>query len=206
MSDLIAVTGNLTSSPLRHAVSGGVTMVTFGLASTERRFDNGTWTDVHTNFYSVSVFRKLAEHAYASLEKGQRVILSGKLKVRSWEANGKSGTSVETSQDVVDLVKMGNIDAIQAVRQAGRDIGEVLTACVSLMNPSVIAIGGSMAQAGEHLIAGVREIVYARSMPLATGHLSIVQSTAGASAAVLGASMLAIHHALSPENIDAMAG
>ena len=118
----------------------------------------------------------------------------------------KSGTCVETSQDVVDLVKMGNIDAIQAVRQAGRDIGEVLTACVSLMNPSVIAIGGSMAQAGEHLIAGVREIVYARSMPLATGHLSIVQSSAGASAAVLGASMLAIHHALSPENIDAMAG
>ena len=52
----------------------------------------------------------------------------------------------------------------------------------------------------------MREIVYTRSMPLATGHLSIVQSTAGANAAVLGASMLAIHHALSPENIDAMAG
>ena len=118
----------------------------------------------------------------------------------------RSGLAVETSQEVVDLVKQGNIDAIQAVRQAGRDIGEVLTACVSLMNPSVIAIGGSMAQAGEHLIAGVREIVYTRSMPLATGHLSIVQSTAGANAAVLGASMLAIHHALSPENIDAMAG
>ena len=116
----------------------------------------------------------------------------------------RSGVAVESSQDVIDLVKMGNIDAIQAVRQAGRDIGEVLTACVSLMNPSVIAIGGSMAQAGEHLIAGVREIVYTRSMPLATGHLSIVQSTAGANAAVLGASMLAIHQALSPENIDAM--
>ena len=117
-----------------------------------------------------------------------------------------SGVDVTTSQDVVDLVKRGNIEAIQAVRQAGRDIGEVLTACVSLMNPSVIAIGGSMAQAGEHLIAGVREVVYTRSMPLATEHLSIVQSSAGASAAVIGASMLAIHHALSPESIDAMAG
>src|SRR6187431_472134 len=116
----------------------------------------------------------------------------------------REGFDVTTSQDVVDLVKHGNIDAIQAVRQAGRDIGEVLTACVSLMNPSVIAIGGSMAQAGEHLIAGVREIVYTRSMPLATGHLSIVQSGAGAKAAIIGASMLAIHHALSPENIDAM--
>jgi predicted NBD/HSP70 family sugar kinase len=116
------------------------------------------------------------------------------------------GIEVETGQDVVDLVKRGNIEAIQAVRQAGRDIGEVLTACVSLINPSVIVIGGSVAQAGEHLIAGVREVVYTRSMPLATEHLSIVQSSAGADAAVIGASVLAIHHALSPESIDAMAG
>ena len=110
----------------------------------------------------------------------------------------------ETSQDVVELVKRGNIDAIQAVRQAGRDIGEVLTTCVSLINPSVIVIGGSLAQAGEHLIAGVREVVYTRSMPLATEHLQITQSKAGPDAAVLGASMLAIHHALSPVNIEAM--
>ena len=110
----------------------------------------------------------------------------------------------ETSQDVVELVKSGNIAAIQAVRQAGRDIGEVLTTCVSLINPSVIIIGGSLAQAGEHLIAGVREIVYTRSMPLATEHLQITQSKAGADAAVLGACMLAIHHALSPTNIEVM--
>ncbi|WP_168625757.1 MULTISPECIES: ROK family transcriptional regulator [unclassified Cryobacterium] len=116
-----------------------------------------------------------------------------------------AGIDVQTGRDVVELVKHGNIDAVQAVRQAGRDIGEVLTACVSLINPSIIAIGGAMAQAGEHLIAGVREVVYARSMPLATEHLGIVQSRAGEDAAVLGASMLAIHHALSPASIDAMA-
>lgn len=117
----------------------------------------------------------------------------------------KAGIDVATGSDVVDLVKRGNIEAIQAVRQAGRDIGEVLTTAVSLINPSVIAIGGSMARAGEHLIAGVREIVYTRSMPLATEHLSIVQSSAAEHAAVLGASMLAIHHALSPEGVDALA-
>ncbi|CAN5200704.1 ROK family protein [soil metagenome] len=114
------------------------------------------------------------------------------------------GLEASSSQDVVELVKRGNIDAIQAVRQAGRDIGEVLTTCVSLINPSVIVVGGSLAQAGEHLIAGVREVVYARSMPLATEHLQITQSKAGADAAIRGASMLAIHHALSPENIEAM--
>ena len=114
------------------------------------------------------------------------------------------GVDAETSADVIDLVKRGNIDAIQAVRQAGRDVGEVLTACVSLINPSVIAIGGSMARVGEHLIAGVREVVYTRSIPLATEHLAIVQSAAAHNAAVLGASMLAIEHALSPESLTAL--
>jgi len=117
----------------------------------------------------------------------------------------QQGVEAQTGRDVVDLVKRGDLNAIQAVRQAGRDIGEVLTACVSLVNPSVIAIGGSMARAGEHLIAGVREVVYTRSMPLATEHLAIVQSAAAENAAVLGASMLAIHHALSPEGIDQLA-
>ncbi|MFS0866649.1 ROK family protein [Microbacterium sp. 179-B 1A2 NHS] len=108
-----------------------------------------------------------------------------------------AGVEAETGSDVVDLVKRGNVDAIQAVRQAGRDIGEVLTTCVSLMNPSVIAIGGSMARVGEHLIAGVREVVYTRSTPLATEHLSIVQSSTAEKAGVLGASMLAVEYALS---------
>jgi predicted NBD/HSP70 family sugar kinase len=109
------------------------------------------------------------------------------------------GIEAYTGGDVIDLVKNGNLDAVQAVRQAGRDIGQVLTACVSLMNPSVIAIGGSMARVGEHLIAGVREVVYTRSMPLATEHLAIVPSVAAERAAVIGASMLAVEHALSPE-------
>lgn len=89
------------------------------------------------------------------------------------------GIEAATNQDVIDQVKNGNIDAIQAVRQAGRDIGEVLTTCISLINPSRIVIGGALAQAGEHLIAGVREVVYTRSMPLATEHLHITQSKTG---------------------------
>ena len=113
----------------------------------------------------------------------------------------EGGVDAHTGGDVIDLVKRGNIEAIQAVRQAGRDIGEVLTTCVSLVNPSVIAIGGSMARVGEHLIAGVREVVYTRSTPLATEHLSIVQSLTAERAGVMGASMLAVEHALSPESL-----
>ncbi|MGO1770747.1 MAG: ROK family protein, partial [Microbacterium sp.] len=113
------------------------------------------------------------------------------------------GTEAQSGSDVVDLVKSGDLAAIQAVRQAGRDIGEVLTASVSILNPSVIAIGGSMARVSEHLIAGVREAVYMRSMPLATERLTITQSAAGARAAVIGASILAAGHALSTDGITA---
>jgi len=109
------------------------------------------------------------------------------------------GVAAADGDDVVELVKAGNLEAIQAVRQAGRDLGEVLTASVSLLNPSVITIGGAMARVGEHLIAGVREVVYRHSMPLATEHLAIVQSVTAGEAAVRGASLLAVEHALSPE-------
>ncbi|WP_105566243.1 ROK family transcriptional regulator [Microbacterium halophytorum] len=115
----------------------------------------------------------------------------------------EQGIEARDGNDVVDLVKAGNLAAIQAVRQAGRDIGEMLTVAVSLLNPSVIVIGGSMARVGEHLIAGVREVVYTRSTPLATEHLSIAQSSVASRAAVVGASLLAVQHALSPEGVAA---
>ncbi|WP_104167181.1 ROK family transcriptional regulator [Arthrobacter sp. SX1312] len=114
------------------------------------------------------------------------------------------GLDASNGEDVVRLVESGNRDAIHAVRQAGRDVGEVLSACISLVNPSVIVIGGSMALTGEHFIAGIREVVYSRTIPLATQHLQIAQSSSGLDAGVLGASILAIHHAMSPQRIDAM--
>lgn len=114
------------------------------------------------------------------------------------------GVDAPDAQAVIDLVRNGQLDAIQAVRAAGRDVGSVLSTCVSLINPSVIVIGGSMAQAGEHVIAGVREVVYSRSMPLATEHLHIDQSRAGDRAAIHGAAILAVEHMLAAERIDAM--
>lgn len=114
------------------------------------------------------------------------------------------GLAAENGNDVVDLVKHGNVEAIQAVRQAGRDIGEVLTTCVSLLNPSVIAVGGAMARVGEHIIAGIREVVYTNSIPIATEHLSIVHSVAAERAGVLGAGMLAIDYAMSRNTVSAL--
>lgn len=109
-------------------------------------------------------------------------------------------------EDLAEHVRHGRIQAIGALRQAGRDVGDVLATCVNLLNPSVIVIGGSLSHLGEHLMAGVREVVYHRSLPLATSSLRIAPSMAGDQAGVLGASRMVIEHVLSPANIEAAVG
>ena len=59
---------------------------------------------------------------------------------------------------------------MQLVRQAGRELGEVLAASVNFFNPGVIVIGGDIAHADEHLLAGVREVVYQRVGPAGHAH------------------------------------
>jgi predicted NBD/HSP70 family sugar kinase len=113
------------------------------------------------------------------------------------------GVDAHNSRDVIRLVREGNRDAIQLVRQSGRLLGEVLAGAVNLLNPSVIVIGGDIAQAEEPLFAGVRESVYQRSLPLATKHLRIVPSQLADRAAVIGAAITVIEHTLSPSTVDA---
>ncbi|WP_026005668.1 ROK family transcriptional regulator [Arthrobacter sp. M2012083] len=113
------------------------------------------------------------------------------------------GLEASTGADVLRLVGEGNLQAIQALRQAGRDVGDVLATVVNLLNPSMIIIGGSVGEAGEHLVAGIREVVYRRSLPLATTHLRIGISMAGDHAAILGASRMVTQHVLSPAVIEA---
>ncbi len=116
------------------------------------------------------------------------------------------GLDVASSADVVALVRAGNLAASRAVREAGRDLGGVLAACVSLLNPSLIVVGGVVADAGEHLLAGIREVVYRRSLPLATQHLRIVTTRTRGRAGVLGASAMAAEHVLSAPAVDAWLG
>ncbi len=115
----------------------------------------------------------------------------------------RQGLPASKGSDVLRLVAAGNPQAVHALRQAGRDVGDVLATVVNLLNPSMIVLGGSLGQAGEHLMAGVREVVYRRSLPLATSHLRIALSLAGDRAGILGASQLVTQHVLSPAVIEA---
>ncbi len=80
----------------------------------------------------------------------------------------------------------------------------MLATCVNLLNPSVIVIGGKLSEAGEYLLAGVREVVYQRSLPLATHDLRIVSSPLHGRAAIVGAGAMVIDAVLSPRAVDAL--
>jgi predicted NBD/HSP70 family sugar kinase len=113
-----------------------------------------------------------------------------------------SGEDASHSRDVVRLVRAGHAGAIRMVRDAGRTLGEVLAGTVNFFNPAVIVIGGDIAEAHAQLLAGVREGIFSRSLPLATRDLRIVPSRLGDRAGVTGAAIMAIEHVLSPDAVD----
>lgn len=104
MTDIITVRGYVATEVRLTLAQSGLPISGFRMCSTERRFDKETngWVDGHTNWYSVSMFRQLATNAGASLKKGDRVIVTGRLKVRPWiNVDGRTGTSVEIDADGV---------------------------------------------------------------------------------------------------------
>jgi single-strand DNA-binding protein len=103
MPDLMTLTGVVATVP-KHIITGsGLEITSFRLASSQRRFDREArrWIEAETNWYTVTAFRQLAVHLAASLERGQHVLVTGRLRIRSWENGEKSGTTVELEADAV---------------------------------------------------------------------------------------------------------
>jgi predicted NBD/HSP70 family sugar kinase len=112
------------------------------------------------------------------------------------------GAPAASARDVVRLVREGEPLAIQAVRDAGRHLGEVMAECINFFNPGAIVIGGDLAEAHQQLLAGVREVAFGRSLPMATRALRMVCSQLGDRAGVIGAAIMVIEHVLAPEIVD----
>ena len=103
---------------------------------------------------------------------------------------------------MVRLVRAGEPRAARMVREAGRSLGRVLAGSVNFFNPAAIVIGGDLGEAHEQLLAGVREVIFERSLPLATRDLRTEPSRLGDRAGVVGAAIMVIEHILDPEAID----
>ena len=119
MTDTITVTGVVGSDPRVHVTTQGLAITSFRLASTRRYFDRakGTWEDGETNWYTVSGFRQLAHTAAASVHKGDRVVVHGRLRLRAWESGEKSGTAVEIEADSIGHDLAWGITALTKVRR-----------------------------------------------------------------------------------------
>ncbi|MFJ5156871.1 ROK family protein [Streptomyces sp. NPDC088353] len=95
------------------------------------------------------------------------------------------------AKDVAEGASEGDVTCIRLIRDGGRQVGGVLAGLVSFANPSMIVIGGGLAQLGHILLAEIRSVVYHRSLPLATRNLPVVLSDLGPRAGVTGAAVLA---------------
>ena len=91
MSETITIRGFVATEVKSSTTPGGVATASFRIGSTSRRRDRetGTWSDGHTNWFLVQGYRHLAGSIGCSIRKGQPVIVVGRLKIRSWERDGR---------------------------------------------------------------------------------------------------------------------
>ncbi|MEV4902391.1 single-stranded DNA-binding protein [Citricoccus sp. NPDC055426] len=103
MSEHITVRGFVATEPTTRTTGSGLAVGNFRLASTDRRFDREqqAWVDGATNWFTVNMFRQLSTNVAASLSKGQPVLVTGRLKVRPWQSEERSGTSVEIEAETI---------------------------------------------------------------------------------------------------------
>ena len=101
---VITIIGNLTGDPELRFTPSGAAVANFTVASTPRQFDRSSndWKDGETLFMRCSVWRDAAENVAESLQRGTRVLVSGRLKSRSYETKeGEKRTVVEMDVDEV---------------------------------------------------------------------------------------------------------
>jgi single-strand DNA-binding protein len=81
----VSLIGNLTDDPDLRFTPNGAAVANFRLAVTPRVREGDQWKDGETSFFRINCWRQLAEHATESLSKGDRALVIGRLKARSWE-------------------------------------------------------------------------------------------------------------------------
>ncbi|HSY14410.1 MAG TPA: single-stranded DNA-binding protein [Jatrophihabitantaceae bacterium] len=101
---LITVVGNLTADPELRFTPSGAAVASFTVASTPRTFDrqSNEWKDGEALFLRCSIWRQAAENVAESLTRGSRVVVTGRLKQRSFETReGEKRTVIELDVDEV---------------------------------------------------------------------------------------------------------
>lgn len=103
MAENITVAGLVATTPRHLTTADGLPITSFRLASSSRKFDRvrGIWIDGETNWYTITAFRQLGINAAGSINKGDRIMVQGVLRVRDWDNGERAGTSVEIEAEAM---------------------------------------------------------------------------------------------------------
>ena len=121
MSNNVTLIGNLTMEPELRFTPSGVAMARIGIAVNRRFQRDGEWQE-QTSFFYGTVWREQAEHVAESLQKGARVIISGRMEQRTWE--DREGQSRESIEVVIDEIGPSLRWATATVNKTQRSGGE----------------------------------------------------------------------------------
>ena len=126
---IITVVGNVTADPELRFTGSGVAVANFTVASTARIFDKASqeWKDSpDTLFLRCSIWRQAAENVAESITRGTRVVVTGKLKQRTYEKDGVKHTVIEMEAEEVAVstkyatVKVTRAERVSASSGSGR--------------------------------------------------------------------------------------
>ena len=107
------------------------------------------------------------------------------------------GKQADDFNDLMRLVASGDATAAQLLRDAGRDVGDILVYTISATNPQILVVGGSLSIAGDFFIAGVKESLFRHGAPALTEGLQIERSQHPLGFGTPGALGLSAEHVLS---------
>ena len=103
MTQQITVQGLVATTPRHLKTQDGLEITSFRLASSERRYDTTKkrWIDGDTNWYTITSFKQLALNTHKSVNKGDRLVIQGNLRIRDWDNGSSAGTSVEVEASAI---------------------------------------------------------------------------------------------------------
>lgn len=120
---IFTIVGNMTADPDLRYTPAGAAVASFTVASTPRSFDKETneWKDGEPLFMRCNLWRQPAENLAESFGKGTRVIVTGRLKQRSYEKDGQKKVTVELDVDEIGAsVKYSTVKVLKMERNAAR--------------------------------------------------------------------------------------
>jgi single-strand DNA-binding protein len=117
------IIGNLDDDPELRFTSSGIAVANLRVAVTQRVQQDGEWRDGDTSFLKVNVWRGQAEHLADSLAKGDRVMVTGRLRQRTWETpEGEKRSVAEIEADEVGASLKWATAKVERAQQRGNGV------------------------------------------------------------------------------------